>query len=353
MKKRIFFSLALIMLMLGSVFSQTLVTQVKPAGSKLWGYANIKGEQIIPAQFEKCFPFSEDGYAPIYDTKKKQYYFINIRGERLETAVTDFKLIAFGSIFGVDPEGFNSGMAPIKVGEKWGYLSKSGKVAVQPTYEYVTEFNGGYAVAKKGSNYYVIDANGKETPVEAKGIVEIRHFSENLAFYKTDGKKLGFIDVHGKIAIPAQFEAVGFFVNRMAWAKSGEMLGYINPQGEWVIKPQFQAGKDFDAESGLARIKTGDKWAYVNMSGEVIKVNDTEVWGDFSEGLADGKNGDQRGFYNNKGEWVIKPQFEGVRDFKNGYAAAKQGGKWGMIDKKGNWVIRPSFDGIRDMQLVR
>ncbi len=89
------------------------------------------------------------------------------------------------------------------------------------------------------------------------------------------------------------------------------------------------------------------------MTGEIVKVNDTEVWGDFSEGLADGKNGDQRGFYNNKGEWVIKPQFEGVRDFKNGYAAAKQGGKWGVIDKKGNWVIRPAFDGIKDMELVK
>ena len=350
MKNRILFGFALVALVTCSAFSQTYVTQVKPAGGKLWGYANLKGELIIPAQYEKCYRFSSDGYVPIFDTKGKEYYFINIKGEKLATDVSNYKLI---SAFGIDAEGFNSGMVPIRIGEKWGYLNKSGKVAVQPKYEDVTEFNGGYASAKSGSTYYVVDANGQEFKVETSGVVDTKHFSENLAPFKTADKKFGFIDVHGKTAIAAQFESVGYFVNRMAWAKTaGGQLGYINAKGEWVIKPQFQAGRDFDAESGLARIKSGDRWAYVTMTGEIVNVNDTQTWGDFSEGLADGKKGELKGFYNNKGEWVIKPQFEGVRDFRNGYAAAKQGGKWGVIDKKGNWVIKPSFDGIRDMELV-
>ena len=37
------------LLLAGSSFAQTYVTQVKPAGNKKWGYANLKGELIIPA----------------------------------------------------------------------------------------------------------------------------------------------------------------------------------------------------------------------------------------------------------------------------------------------------------------
>ena len=46
----------------------------------------------------------------------------------------------------------------------------------------------------------------------------------------------------------------------------------------------------------MARVKVGDKWGYVNKTGEVMYVKDTEVWGDFSEGLADGKVGDKKRF---------------------------------------------------------
>ncbi len=47
-------------------------------------------------------------------------------------------------------------------------------------------------------------------------------------------------------------------------------VGYINGKGEWVIEPAFEGGKNFDPETGLARVKTAVNWAYVNKSGEVI-----------------------------------------------------------------------------------
>src|SRR3972149_12092721 len=142
---------------------QTYVTQVKPIGSDLWGYANQKGEIIIQAQFTKCYKFSIEGLAPIYDTKNRQYYFINLKGEKLSTEITDFKLI---DGFGFDVEGFNNGLAPIKQGEKWGYLNANGKIAIPIKYDHVTEFNGGYAVAKSGEKYIVLNIKGEEFPVD-------------------------------------------------------------------------------------------------------------------------------------------------------------------------------------------
>ena len=89
MKKRIV--LAFAFSLLGTItFAQTFVTQVKPAGNKKWGYATIKDGIVIQPQYEKCYKFSESGWAPIYDSKQKEFYFINLKGEKLNTEVKGF-----------------------------------------------------------------------------------------------------------------------------------------------------------------------------------------------------------------------------------------------------------------------
>lgn len=331
--------------------AQSYLVLAKPFGNKYWGYANEKGEMVIPAQYEKAYKFSPDGYATVYDKKKRQYMFINTKGEPLATDVTDFKI---HDGFGFDVDGFVDGLVAIKVGEKWGYLSSTGKVAIPAKFDDANEFNSGYAAAKIGNDYYILDTKGNETKVAINGVLDIKTFSENLAPYRAADKLFGFIGPDGKEVIRAQFESVGYFTNGLAWAKnSNKQLGYINTKGDWIVQPTFEAGKNFDPVSGLARVKTNaGAWVYINRNEEITYVNDTEVWGDFKEGLSDGKKGKLKGFYNEKGVWVIQPQFDGVRDFKNGFAAAKQGDKWGMIDKTGKWLIQPMFDGIKDMEKI-
>ena len=349
MKKTSILSMLLVVSLAYGALSQTLVTQVKPAGSKLWGYANLKGDMIIPASYEKCYAFSPDGLAAVYNAKEKQFYFINLKGEKLPTEITGFKL-KDGLLS--DFEGFSDGLIQLKTGDQWGYMNASGKLVIPAKFAETSKFDAGYAWAKTGSAYVVLDTKGTETKVEGP-VADMKEFTEHLAIFRANDKKFGFIGTDGKIAIPARYESVGYFTNGLAWAKSDAKTGYINPKGEWVIKPQFDAVKNFDAESGLARIKLGEAWGYVNKAGETTFIKDTETFGDFSEGLADGKKNDKKGFYNNKGEWVIAPAFDGTRDFKNGYAAAKKGDKWGMIDKQGKWVMEPRFDGIKDMEVVK
>ncbi|HEY9045128.1 MAG TPA: WG repeat-containing protein [Ohtaekwangia sp.] len=350
MKTKTLYSLACVMLITWHASSQTLITQVKPADSKKWGYANLKGEIIIQPQYEKCYEFSSDGYAPIYDTKVRQYYFINTKGEKLATEIKDFKLI---DGLGFDLKGFEDGLVPIRQGEKWGYLDTNGKIAIPAKYEHTSAFNGGHAIVEKDSKFIVIDKHGNETTIDIPGVLDVKPFAEKLAPFRAADKKFGFINEQGKVAIPAQFESVGYFSGGLAWAKSmDKKVGYINTAGEWIIKPQFDVAKEFDAKSGMARVKNADQWAYVNKSGSLVYVKDTNLWGDFSNGLAQGRKNDKVGFFNTKGEWVIEPKFDATRDFKNGYAAAKQGDKWGLIDTKGDWVIQPTFDGIKDMELV-
>ena len=349
--KRLIIIIAVIVTSLASAKAQEMIIQVKPAGSKFWGYANPKGDIIIPAQYEKCYRFSADGLAAIYDKRAHQYFFINTKGEKLKTEVYDFRL---HDGMGFAMEGFNDGLVNIKVGDKWGFMDIDGKIAISAKYDDVSEFNGGYAVAKSGATYMVLDQRGTEKIIQGGGITDVKHFSEGYAAFRAHDKRFGFVDTEGKIVIPAQYESVGYFSNGLAWAKTGNSVGYINFKGEWAIPPQFLAAKEFDTSTGLARIKTVTKmWAYTNTRGELTYINDTESYGDFSEGLCDGKKGGLKGFYDKSGKWVIPPQFQGTRDFKNGYAAAKVGGKWGLIDQSGKWVIQPTFDGIKDIEVIR
>jgi hypothetical protein len=351
MKIRILTTILLALMGLSINAQSTFVALVKPYGGDLWGYVNLKGEFIIPAQFSKCFPFSDAGYAPIHDTKNKQYYFINLKGEKLSTEITDYKLIG---LLGFDVKGFSNGLVAINQGKKWGFMNTNGKILIPVKFDDVTEFIDGYAVAKNGEKYIVLNTIGEEFPVESSDVVNVKEFSEEFAPYKSVNKQFGFIGKDGKIAIQAQFESVGYFYNDLAWAKTMDgKLGYINKKGEWVIKPQFAAGKNFDSESGLARVKVVDKWAYVNKTGEITYITDTESWSDFYNGLAEGKKNGKKGFYNNKGQWAIEPQFDETREFKNGYASVKIGDKWGVINKEGKWIIQPTFASIKDFEIVK
>ena len=349
MKKKRFLFLCMLLLA-GSSFAQTYVTQVKPAGNKKWGYANLNGEIIIPAQYEKCYQFSSDGLAIIYESK--QHHFINLKGEKLPTEVTDFNVRE--GFLGFELQGFRDGLLPIRVGEKWGFISSSGKMAIKAKYDDITDFYGGYAVVKSGDKYLVLNTSGEETPVEGSGLLDVNHFTEGMAPFRAADKKFGFIDTSGKPVIKAQFEGVGYFSDGVAWAKTAdEKVGYVDKSGAWVIKPQFEVAKNFDEETGLARIKSGKEWLYITKTGDKVTLSGTDIYEDFSDGLVRGRQNGKFGWLNSKGEWAIKPQYDGSRDFKNGYAAIQKGKLWGIIDKDGKVVIEPKFDGIKDMELVK
>ncbi len=232
MKKNVTLILILVLLLGCGAFAQNYVILVRPTGSGEWGYADLKGNLIIDAKYRKCAGFSEDGLAPIYDPATKQFYFINLKGEMLQTEVNGFKLI---EILGFGMKGFSDGLAPVKLHDKWGYLDTEGKLAIHAVYDEVTPFNSGYASVQKEGKFIVLDKKGTEYPVAVQGIKDLNDFSELLASFKQDDGQVGFVDGSGKVAIEAKFLAAGDFSGGMAWAKcAAGTIGYINPN--WRLR---------------------------------------------------------------------------------------------------------------------
>jgi WG containing repeat len=342
---------AAVLALVGNTNAQTLVTQVKPAGGETWGYMDIKGNMIIEPKFRDCFRFNESGYAPARDPATELPGFINLKGEWLPTEVKEFKLITG---LATDAQGFSCGLAPVKIGELWGFMNTQGKLAIAPKYDKVEPFEECLAVVMIGKKQFILTAEGKETAVADANIVDVKGFRGGLSPFKTKDKMHGFMDGSQNVVIPATFLSVGYFSDGLAWAKTkDEKVGYINKKGEWVIQPQFTQAHEFDEVSGMARVKQGDEWMYVAKDGTIMRMNETTKWNNFNEGLAEGVKGELTGFFDKTGKWVIEPQFQNARAFKNGYAAARRGELWGFIDKTGKWVIEPKFLSVKDMELVK
>ncbi len=257
--------------------------------------------------------------------------------------------------FGFGTIGFSCGMAPMGFDGKWGYINTAGKVAVDIKYDYVTRFYEGFAFVKVKRKFLILDTPGNEISIKHENVVDMKHFSDGLAIIITKDKKYGFINTSGEVVIEPRFIKAGYFKGGLAWVKPiSRNVGhrYINKKGEFAFDTQFEAVKNFDPVSGMARVKRYKRWTYVNTLGEVLKMKELELFGDFYDGLCRGKKGRKFGFYDNSGEWVIQPKFDGVRDFKNGYAAVLMNEKWGVINKKGEWVIEPVFANIKDVEIV-
>ena len=337
----------------GFAWAADLASMARPADSDEWGYIDPNGEFIVAPKYRKCFPFSDAGFAPIYDKKRKSWVFIDAEGGELAAEPTPLLL---KSVMGFGAIGFTDGRAPFrdKKTKKWGYIGTDGKIAIPAQFDEVTRFDDGAAVARKGENaYFVIDPSGAETPVRVPGLVDVKRFREGRAPIKLESGMHGFVDTAGEVVVKPQFKSVGYFSEGLAWAKTVDgKVGYVDPSGNWAIDANFSAAKDF--HDGVARVKNPDVWTYIDKTGASagISVGTTNVK-DFSEGLAAGKKGDLFGFFDKTGTWVIEPAYENVRAFKNGYAAARKGDQWGFIDSTGVWAVKPTFTVVRDFERTR
>jgi len=52
-------------------------------------------------------------------------------------------------------------LAPVEIDGKWGFIDKTGKIAINPQFEDAWEFKEGLATIQLGNKYGYIDKSGK------------------------------------------------------------------------------------------------------------------------------------------------------------------------------------------------
>lgn len=104
---------------------------------------------------------------------------------------------------------------------------------------------------------------------------------------------------------------------------------------KWGVTEKYDGAGPFS--NGLARVKKGIKWGYIDSTGSVIipiKYNEVE---NFSDGIARVRLGQKWGLMDVTGKEIIKPTFDFIGDFKDGKAKV-------LLDRQEYFMNK---DGIR------
>lgn len=127
--------------------------------------------------------------------------------------------------------------------KKYGYITGKGEFVISPQYTYASDFHGGVAIASKGLNYYLVDIDG------------------NILF-KNDGV---INDLkNGAASFDKQ---VGDSI----------LYGYVDNSGKIIIEPQFMSPGDFNEEQQAYVKLKNEKYALINLKGEIIETYDLKT----------------------------------------------------------------------------
>lgn len=201
----------------------------------------------------------------------------------------------------------------------------------------------------KGVNSYTVDYIDKdgELLVSLTEQKHILYFSDDLALMQKDGKQV-YIDRTGAITLePAKYYSnLGPFSEGLAPVRLGLSWGYMNKEGDMVIKPVFRSVGMF--HDGVASVQPGAAgWGYVNKAGKLVVPADYQKAKAFSEGLAPVMPIEKRngwGYINGEGRLLIAPQYSEAEPFSEGLAAVKVADKqWGYIDLTGKMVLPANY----------
>ena len=153
--------------------------------------------------------------------------------------------------------------------------------------------------------------------------------------------KYGYVS-GGKLVIPCQFGFANDFSEGLASVRKGAKWGFINTIGKLVIPCQFDDAWLFS--EGLAKVQIEEKLGFINTIGKLVIPCQFDNADNFSEELAMVQIGEKYGYINTNGQMVIPCEFNQIYWFSEGLAAVKVGEKYGYINTNGQIVISCQFD---------
>ncbi len=224
-----------------------------------------------------------------------------------------------------------SGLYPVSVDGKWGYIDNTGTIKIQPQYELAGPFSEGLATVRLNGKWGYIDTSG--TMVIQPQFDDAHPFSDGLATvgkFSEDGPLFGYIDKTGTVVIPMQYGFPSDFSDGLCMVlveeNGSQTSGYIDKTGTMVIEPEFTMAGDFsEGLAGVMSAADNSRRGYIDKNGDwVIELPGNLLPGGrlgqegFSEGLAvvrelvlddPGDGGFRYGYVDTSGAVVIQPQF--------------------------------------------
>ena len=192
----------------------------------------------------------------------------------------------------------------------YGFIDKTGKWFLEPTFQYATSFAERVACVFKDDKNYFIDTQGnyiaqldkKNGEIWNSGDDNLFDFSEGFAvvyFRDSVGFSTSFINKKGERISSLMFRRAHKFSDGMASVQINNEWGFIDTTGNIVIRPQYNVRSDFS--EGLAPVyvsveEAGYMFGSYSLQGFIDKTGATAIsfqphvsYGGFRNGLTKGR----------------------------------------------------------------
>lgn len=336
------------------------------------GYIDRTGKLVIEAKYDHTGEFSEGlavvGHGYIFDGLDKikpvggnfvpiptepdgfKWEIIDESGKVVAKLNTNWNYMH--SIFSEGLAPFQGDIATNDKGHLFGYMDKTGKTVIEPSFIFAWYFKDGLApVCVENQKCGIIDRTGKFVVPPVYN--ETRQFSDGLALVRNAEWIASYVDKSGKVVFETQFGSLGGsdFTEGLAPAAFGNKFGFIDKLGHFYIQPQFDWAGPF--EEGLALVTYGGKMGYVDHEGKFAIPARFANARPFSEGLAaattcTGVPSAARiypddepcgyGYIDRTGKFVIEERFVSGEPFRGGLAQVYTHDGFGYIDREGNFL---------------
>ncbi len=232
-------------------------------------YINTKGALISATNFFDGEDFSE-GLAAVQIENDGKYGYIDTYGN-----------LTIDTLFTLAYE-FQNGTAEVEIQTFDTTIFNSETMLVE------AEFND-YIINRTGTiiDTLVFETRKRKFPIigsannwtlgklNSRGdtIMEMKYRSfgypqDELMWFFT-GERYGLADTTGTILIEPTYEKLWYFAdNELALAKLNNLFGFIDRHGNVKIPFQYQETSGF--KHGLAAVNINDKWGFINSSGELV-----------------------------------------------------------------------------------
>lgn len=272
----------------------------------LYGYINREGEIVIQPKYYSATDFSNGLAIVEIDRLSDLWAGINTEDEILFT-INSYYFIS----------GFSEDYATAVNKDGYFFIDKNGKKVFDRTFFYANNFHDGLAVVKlnyKSTKHSVINKEGKIV-LDSLFFDFISDFNDGYAKIQKNNVR-GIIDTNFNITYLDTTIQFAFTVNEnrnivsnLIPVKINNKVGYIDLKGNIIIKPIFDRGNDF--YEGLASVSLGGKWGFIDTTWKFVIEPKFSKAGCFSEGLAPvhtdySINGSFNSFINKTGEVVIQ-----------------------------------------------
>ena len=278
-----------------------------------WGYEDVKGNVVIPAEYEEVKDFSnglaivkKDGkwgvitptgrevFKCIYDTIApfsnnvalaaidKSWYYINSNG-KVQGLPSD---MTFHS--------YSNGLARVKKKvrgqDRYGYIDSRGFFVIEPIFDQASDFFGEKALVTINGRHFSINAKGKRQALDFPFTADNIYLSNNYGSgFLKQGEKYFFIKYEkGRYSLlPSSYTKVSAFQEGVALVQtSNGRLKYIRPNGTTAVNLPEECTAAGNFSEGKAWVCINGKYGFINPTGKIIIDTIFSYTSDFNDGLA-------------------------------------------------------------------